>query len=794
MKKKIFGVLFIFLLAVGAFSPLTAPKASADWTDYIGVFGLTSKIGKALGADQIDNPCNPLHPKSSIEACINKGVAWIAYMLIALASLALWCFGVLFNFSIYISLSIKKLVDNTDGIIAAWRVIRDMCNIFFIFMVLMMAIRTIIGVGDFKKPLATLITAALFINFSFFLTGVVIDASNIVAIGFYDAIMQGGYKGVTGTTNLDGGISNLIRRKLDVVSIYDSIKAQKESAEPNGNAAANTPGATAAATNATIALAIGANSFFRTILISMWGIVVITIICMIFLYASILFFMRTIALIVLLATSPFAFVGNVLPQLGGQTSEWWTSLWNQSFFAPFYLMILYVAFKLIDKLNFANFGVTNKQGSLAEFFLHPSLDNLSVVLNFILIIGFLLATFKVADHFKIKSADFAKKVAGAATVGAAAYLGQRSVGRLANRIAETDTVKNFAANNKIIGGTALRSLRGVAGSTFDLRNVNGLDPLGKGGKDGFKQSLDANSKREVEFAKSLGKPEGAEDAREKAEKRETEIKKGKGALFEEAKQKRLDGKAIRRDSDGNILYNQRGEVLYVDLTADKARNAALKAQLATVKAENDAAKAAQIELVKLEADKAKADKEEDANFDHAGIDRKIADARAKMAKGGREDELERLQKEVTQFDEEISNAVKKDAEGLVKDAKEYENTRQSDYALENENNIPNRIATTVRSGALGATKLTTKAVGKVLPGFAKAVNSGATTIINQVIVAPREGSEAAKAIRKEIKGKNKTGKQLLEEATKKLGEEEAKPAPEAGGGGIADAGGIPKKP
>src|SRR3989338_10302 len=71
----------------------------------------------------------------------------------------------------------------------AWKTIRDVANMGFIFVLLYAAIQTILGIGsDTKKLIVNIIVVAILINFSLFFTKVVIDASNILAITFYDAI------------------------------------------------------------------------------------------------------------------------------------------------------------------------------------------------------------------------------------------------------------------------------------------------------------------------------------------------------------------------------------------------------------------------------------------------------------------------------------------------------------------------------------------------------------------------------------------------------------------------------
>ena len=62
-----------------------------------------------------------------------------------------------------------------------WGAVRDVANIFFILMLLYVAIKTVLSlnVTDNKRLVGVIIIVALLINFSLFTTKVVIDASNI---------------------------------------------------------------------------------------------------------------------------------------------------------------------------------------------------------------------------------------------------------------------------------------------------------------------------------------------------------------------------------------------------------------------------------------------------------------------------------------------------------------------------------------------------------------------------------------------------------------------------------------
>src|SRR3990167_6826126 len=94
-----------------------------------------------------------------------------------------------FNVLITITLS-STLFAKSTFIPTAWTVVRDLSNIFFILILLYIAIKIILDLGgsEAKKMIAKVIIIALLINFSMFFTKVVIDSSNILALIFYNKL------------------------------------------------------------------------------------------------------------------------------------------------------------------------------------------------------------------------------------------------------------------------------------------------------------------------------------------------------------------------------------------------------------------------------------------------------------------------------------------------------------------------------------------------------------------------------------------------------------------------------
>ena len=127
------------------------------------------------------------------ESILNGFFAQIVSWILSFVSLLTGLAGGLLNGIIYYT--IVKISDNYNNLTPiqeAWKVIRDISNMAFIFVLLYASIKTILGQGsDTKKLIINVVVVAAVINFSMFFTRVIIDTSNIVALQFYSGVVKG---------------------------------------------------------------------------------------------------------------------------------------------------------------------------------------------------------------------------------------------------------------------------------------------------------------------------------------------------------------------------------------------------------------------------------------------------------------------------------------------------------------------------------------------------------------------------------------------------------------------------
>ncbi len=78
---------------------------------------------------------------------------------------------------------------NAPAVKHGWVVVRDVCNMFFVVILLVIAFATILGKEEYgvKKMLPKLVMAAVLINFSKMICGLMIDVANVVMLTFVNA-------------------------------------------------------------------------------------------------------------------------------------------------------------------------------------------------------------------------------------------------------------------------------------------------------------------------------------------------------------------------------------------------------------------------------------------------------------------------------------------------------------------------------------------------------------------------------------------------------------------------------
>jgi hypothetical protein len=382
-----------------------------------------------------------------------------------------------------------------------WAVIRDICNLAFIFGFIYIGITTIINPDSYsvKRFLSRIIIGALLINFSLFFVKIIIDFSNFLTIKIFQAL----------TTSSTGEISSISAKIADVLGIATIFKVP----DPATFAGMTGPGAV---------------TFY------IFAAILLLIVAFVFLAAAILLINRFVALVLIMIASPILFAATVFPQTEHYASDLWKKLISYSFFAPAYFLCTLLSLTILESLTklpgyssdlLAPIHAGIKGGQVSGVF--------GVMLFFAIAIALLWYSITIPRSLGIAGGDMvvdmSKRLRGAiggTTFGMAGRLGRATFGRWAHSYADRDDLKDKASQKGWGGFVARRKLdasRYVADSSFDARGTAAGKGLGLGDarKGGYESVLKEVKEKEEKFAKSLGEV-GDDDVRVLTRKKQME--------------------------------------------------------------------------------------------------------------------------------------------------------------------------------------------------------------------------------------------------------------------------------
>jgi hypothetical protein len=478
---------------------------------------------------------------SGVSWVVGQALTGIASIVKYIASWILWAGGGVMEASIQYSLEagFYKL----EGVREGWTIIRDVANMVFIFVLVYIGFVTILQLAGFntKQTLVWLIVMALLVNFSFFLTGVVIDAANILGLFFYNAVTLGGSE----------SISAQIANGLDLETIFDS-----------------------AAYNQISGIQQAVADFLGAGLMALAGLA--------FLAAGILFVLRTIALTFVLVLSPLAFVAAILPNTREQFRKWLSALVNHAFVAPVFLLIITIIVRILNEGNLIDNTETYGKVIAADSS-DPDVDTLGILVVYAIIIGLLFGAISISRKMSGTVGQYSAKYAGTAAgmaMGAAAFAGRRTIGRGAHELTKREDFKRWARDSGF-GEAAYKGAEKASSATMDLRNTQvtkGLENVAKssgaveggfgkaGGKGGYDKIRKNQVERRKQTAEALEKGKSTREAMtdDEASREEDLIRRS-----QKAQESGLDRAAQR-------LEKERSELRKGVQDREKAKGAARK--------------------------------------------------------------------------------------------------------------------------------------------------------------------------------------------------------------------------
>lgn len=353
---------------------------------------------------QGDFTCSFLHGVVSI-------LSNISYYIMSGAAYFLGIVGVLFDWLVVITIfQFGAYFGNSQGLLDAWSVLRDIANIMILFGFLYAGIAMILDLHSFdaRKAIPRLIIFAVLLNFSLFAAEAIVDLANVVSAQLY---LQAGSTTLSSCVqSLKGcGLSGDGQIGIASVLIQDSYIGSAFSYNPTTG---------------------GDLSFVqlphpddvKTLLAYMGTTALMVVLMIVLLIAAIMLVIRSVALVVLLVVSPLGFAGMAIPALEKRAQQWWHSLISNAIFAPIFLLLVFVGLKIIDGLrgamtgyaaanstvgnNLLGQGAGGTSASLASALTSPGTSIGSIFIIYSLVIGFFVAALIFSKSSSAAGAQF----------------------------------------------------------------------------------------------------------------------------------------------------------------------------------------------------------------------------------------------------------------------------------------------------------------------------------------------------------------------------------------------------
>lgn len=380
--------------------------------------------------------------------CIAQG---IYYLFFKTSSYLFAQIGIILDFSIMYSIDDDSY--KSSFVVEGWGIVRDFCNMFFIFILLYIAFGTILGLHSVKtkETIINVILIGLLINFSLFATQVIIDASNILTRVFYNenTISTGTKEG--GVVKSKLGIFGEIQLSSAIVNKVDPQKLILEATTVND---IQIRGASSGEDQESVQTSKGEITVGTFILVTLLATAINVVGIVVFLSSALIFITRVLGLWLAMILAPLAFFSYIVPSMKSFKmigwSHWWPETLKLAFLAPVFMFFIYLIIKFLDKGLGLVDAATRSGAAKSGMGLV-----VSIVVPFIFIMVLLM---KAKDIAKDMSGEMGQKITGAVAAvggmalgGAAlgtAVLGRNLIGKTINSATKSDSAIHYG-NQKV---------------------------------------------------------------------------------------------------------------------------------------------------------------------------------------------------------------------------------------------------------------------------------------------------------------------------------------------------------
>jgi len=224
-------------------------------------------------------------------------------------AIMVYAIGFILMVLIYLVIWVAQYNDfiNASAVTTGWVIVRDLCNMFFILILLVIAFATTLNRESYsmKRLLPKFILAAIFINFSKLICGVIIDFAQVIMLTFVNGfrdIGPGNLTAMLGTNNL-----------LNITS--------------------TTP------ENATVL------SIISSYVLAFLYVIIATVVIVVILFILI---MRIVMLWIYIVLSPLAYLLMVLPATEKYSKQWWDQFIQNVVAGPVLAFFIWLSFAAVS--------------------------------------------------------------------------------------------------------------------------------------------------------------------------------------------------------------------------------------------------------------------------------------------------------------------------------------------------------------------------------------------------------------------------------------------------------------
>lgn len=328
-------------------------------------------------------PSNFAHADLIMEHIVYPVIYVILSVLFEVAYVITWIGASLLN--AVLNPTIMNKIFANEAIYEGWTIIRDICNLLFLLIMLLVAFGTILQSEKYniKNSLSKLIIAIFLINFSFPIAGVIVDFGNILMYGIL--AWRCPSESATCFQDFYAGLMTVVR---DFRSQYSWERF----------VFSNT-------TNLQAAIGLG----IATIYTYMYGFILLAM-------AGFLL-VRTVALALLLILAPFAYFGEVMPGMENLGKKWWDNIWSYTLFGPIFALMFFISGELARNI------LTMKAPPLVNTDLGALGPIVSAITVDILPLLFLLAIIPITKSLGLAGTETIMKNTVGAGTGLAKFVG-----------------------------------------------------------------------------------------------------------------------------------------------------------------------------------------------------------------------------------------------------------------------------------------------------------------------------------------------------------------------------------